>query len=58
MRNTPPLEGVFNFREAGGIATADGTRRIRPGVLYRSGAMNRMTDADLRYQLFRDIFEF
>jgi hypothetical protein len=54
MRNTPPLEGVFNFREAGGIPTADGTRRIRPGVLYRSGAMNRMTDADLRWVCVED----
>ncbi|SEG17681.1 protein-tyrosine phosphatase [Actinacidiphila yanglinensis] len=32
----PRLNGVRNFRDVGGLPTADG-RRVRPGVLFRSG---------------------
>jgi protein-tyrosine phosphatase len=41
-----PFEGVENFRDYGGYATASG-RRLKHGVLYRSAAHSRATDADL-----------
>ena len=40
------LEGVDNFRDFGGYATAAG-RGIRPGRLYRSAHHGQATDADL-----------
>jgi len=40
------LEGVDNFRDFGGYATAAG-RSIRPGRLYRSAHHGQATDADL-----------
>lgn len=43
-----PLEGGQNFRELGGYKTADG-REVKWGLLYRSGAMDRLTEADFRY---------
>lgn len=43
-----PLEGGRNFRDLGGYRTADG-RGVRWGLLYRSGAMAGLTDADYRY---------
>ena len=41
-----PLEGAPNFRDFGGYAAADG-RAIRRGMLYRSGALGRLTEADV-----------
>ncbi|MFG2723192.1 tyrosine-protein phosphatase [Streptomyces sp. NPDC048416] len=38
------VEGVLNFRDVGGPATAYGPR-IRTGVVYRSGSLNSITDA-------------
>lgn len=43
-----PLEGGRNFRDLGGYETIDG-RMVRWGVLYRSGVMHELTDADYRY---------
>jgi len=43
-----PLEGGVNFRDLGGYPTADG-RRVRWGLLYRSGSMAGLTDADYAY---------
>lgn len=43
-----PLEGGRNFRDLGGYATTDG-RVVRWGMLYRSGVMSDLTDADYRY---------
>lgn len=43
-----PLEGGQNFRDLGGYRTKDG-RAVRWGVLFRSGAMNRLTPADFAY---------
>lgn len=43
-----PLEGAFNLRDFGGYATVDG-RRVKRGMLYRSGTMNGLTEADERY---------
>ncbi|WP_022682407.1 tyrosine-protein phosphatase [Sphingobium bisphenolivorans] len=40
-----PLEGGFNLRDFGGHGTADG-RRVRRGMLYRSGTMALLTEAD------------
>ncbi|HEY3814650.1 MAG TPA: tyrosine-protein phosphatase [Caulobacteraceae bacterium] len=42
-----PLEGVENFRDFGGYATASGAR-LREGKLFRSGHYNRATDTDLQ----------
>lgn len=47
-----PLEGVENFRDFGGYATACG-RGVRRGVLYRSGHHARASAADL--QRMRDL---
>jgi protein tyrosine/serine phosphatase len=41
------LEGIVNFRDFGGAPGADG-RRVREGVLFRSGHHAGATDADLR----------
>jgi protein-tyrosine phosphatase len=43
-----PLEGGRNFRDLGGYATQDG-RTVRWGMLYRSGVMHQLTDADYDY---------
>jgi protein-tyrosine phosphatase len=40
-----PLAGGCNFRDLGGYATEDG-RRVKWRSLYRSGAMDRLSDAD------------
>lgn len=43
-----PFARVKNFRDLGGYPTCDG-RSIRWGVLYRSDALHKLTDTDLRY---------
>ncbi|WP_129843642.1 tyrosine-protein phosphatase [Streptomyces sp. RFCAC02] len=40
------LASAPNFRDAGGYRTADG-QWVRMGVIYRSGDLSRLTDADL-----------
>ncbi|ATE66766.1 tyrosine-protein phosphatase [Rhizorhabdus dicambivorans] len=40
-----PLEGGFNLRDMGGYATGDG-RRVKRGMLFRSGMMSLLTEAD------------
>src|ERR1700753_2873914 len=40
-----PLEGGRNFRDLGGYATEDG-RRVKWGVLFRSGSLIGLTAAD------------
>lgn len=40
-----PLEGGINFRDLGGNPAADG-RRVRRGKLFRSGALDRLTNND------------
>ncbi|KUN07153.1 hypothetical protein AQI95_11400 [Streptomyces yokosukanensis] len=40
------LQGTVNFRDAGGYRTEDG-HWVRMGVVYRSDALNNLTDADL-----------
>jgi protein-tyrosine phosphatase len=43
----PVLTGQHNFRDLGGILANDG-RRIRPGLLYRSGDLHSITDEDIK----------
>ena len=43
-----PLDGGSNFRDMGGYFTADG-RQVRRGLLFRSGAMTSLTEADQAY---------
>ena len=40
-----PLQGGLNLRDMGGYSTGDG-RRVKTGMLYRSGRMSSLTDAD------------
>ena len=40
------LEGQSNFRDLGGYETRDG-RHIKAGMIYRSGELPRLTDADV-----------
>jgi protein-tyrosine phosphatase len=50
-----PLAGGFNFRDLGGYETIDG-RRVRRQMLYRSGKLSALTDADVA-QLARKNFQ-
>ena len=40
------LEGQPNFRDVGGYETSEG-RKIKPGLIYRSGELPRLTDEDV-----------
>jgi protein-tyrosine phosphatase len=40
------LEGQANFRDLGGYRTTDG-RRVKWGLIYRAGQLNKLSDADL-----------
>jgi protein-tyrosine phosphatase len=40
------LEGQSNFRDVGGYETVDG-RTVKTGILYRSGELHSLTDADV-----------
>ncbi|WP_326574523.1 tyrosine-protein phosphatase [Streptomyces sp. NBC_00481] len=44
----PDLTGVRNFRDVGGLPTVDG-RRVRHGVLFRSGHLAHATDEDTAF---------
>lgn len=44
----PRLTGVRNFRDVGGLPTADG-RRVRHGVLFRSGHLAHATPQDAAF---------
>jgi protein-tyrosine phosphatase len=44
----PELAGVRNFRDVGGLPTGDG-RRVRHGVLFRSGHLAHATDEDAAF---------
>ena len=44
-RRLLPLQGGRNFRDLGGYRTADG-RRVKWGLLYRSGSMHGLTASD------------
>lgn len=54
------LTGVRNFRDVGGLPTGDG-RRVRPGVLYRSGHLAHATPEDTAFLSglgLRTVFDF
>ncbi|GGO95812.1 tyrosine-protein phosphatase [Wenjunlia tyrosinilytica] len=56
----PGLEGVRNFRDVGGLPTADG-RRVRSGRLFRSGHLAFATEEDARFLRglgLRFVFDF
>ena len=44
----PELSGVRNFRDVGGLPTVDG-RRVRHGVLFRSGHLAHATEEDVAF---------
>ena len=44
----PELAGVRNFRDVGGLPTVDG-RRVRQGVLFRSGHLAHATGQDAAF---------
>lgn len=44
--DAPALAGASNFRAVACLPTGDG-RRLRPDMLYRSGALSALTDPDL-----------
>ena len=46
------LEGVYNFRDIGGLVTSNGLR-MKSGLLYRSDELSRLTEADMN--LFRKL---
>jgi protein-tyrosine phosphatase len=41
------IAGALNFRDIGGLPAASG-QRVRHGIVYRSGELNTLTEADLR----------
>lgn len=43
-----PIAGMPNFADLGGIVTTDG-RSVKWGMIYRSGELSALTDADIRY---------
>lgn len=43
-----PLEGEDNFRDLGGIVTADG-KSLKWGLVFRSGELSDLTEADRNY---------
>ncbi|MCO7175805.1 tyrosine-protein phosphatase [Sporolactobacillus kofuensis] len=45
MERVLPLEGVYNFRDMGGLKTRDG-RKVKKGLLFRSAELTRMTSSD------------
>lgn len=42
------MDKVFNFRDLGGIPTADG-RRVKSGYFYRSAMLDEATDEDIEF---------
>ena len=43
-----PMEGQVNFRDLGGYKTTDG-KRVKWGMVFRSGKCNELTDSDISY---------
>lgn len=61
QQRTIAFEGIENARDMGGLVMQDG-RKIRPGMLIRSGNLSKATDADVailkeRYHLTQ-VFDF
>lgn len=49
-----PLQGGVNFRDLGGYRVQDG-RRIKYGMLFRSGTLDELTDKDGQYLASRGV---
>jgi protein-tyrosine phosphatase len=47
-RGAAALTGAFNFRDLGGLPTADG-RRTRSGLLFRSDTLQALTEDDVAH---------
>lgn len=47
-RRLLPLRGAKNFRDLGGYETVDG-KKVRWNVLYRSDALHKLTNTDLKF---------
>jgi len=43
-----PLDGAYNFRDLGGLPTADG-RCVRRGLVYRSDTLQALTPQDVAF---------
>lgn len=43
----PPLESLSNFRDLGGLKNREG-KAVKPGLIFRSDELSRLTDADLQ----------
>jgi protein-tyrosine phosphatase len=48
---TAVYDGAMNFREVGGLPTADGTGRLRRGLLFRSGTPQLMSEEAARHMV-------
>jgi protein-tyrosine phosphatase len=51
-----PVKGAVNFRDLGGYATADG-HHVKWNRVYRSAAINKLTDADMLLLAGRHIYD-
>ena len=51
-----PVKGAVNFRDLGGYATADG-HHVKWNRVYRSAAINKLTDADMQILAGRHIYD-
>ncbi|MFJ3235537.1 GNAT family N-acetyltransferase [Streptomyces sp. NPDC086787] len=47
-----PFEKLHNFRDLGGYPTADGRHRVRPGLLYRSDSLGKLTEGTSDWDRF------
>ena len=59
-QETVRLEGAPNFRDLGDLPTADGFK-IKPGLIYRSGELPHLTEADVETLIalgVRTVFNF
>lgn len=51
-----PLNGGINFRDLGGKKLADGTK-IKSGLLFRSGALDRLTEDDFKVLQEKNLYQ-
>lgn len=51
-----PLTGGINFRDLGNKKLANGSK-IKPELLYRAGALDRLTDSDLQLLTHQNLFQ-
>ncbi|KLN98207.1 tyrosine-protein phosphatase [Moellerella wisconsensis] len=51
-----PLQGGINFRDLGGKKLANGTK-IKPGLLFRAGALDQLTSDDLVFLQAQNLYQ-